>query len=314
MKRAIFGVLALAVAWTATARASDPAGIYARVDRVSMEPNEQTPERIKIWGAFCLAAGRGDSYQAPECGYLYFQIAAGQERQCRAEWADFERVAGTGQCIAFGNRYGNKFTVRTVSLKVAKPGAADSQHITRLIADLDNEKFEVREKASIELKKLGESAQPALRKALEEHPKPEARKRVEQLTESDRPDPYPMGVGVMKIATGTNYDTDYGPIRGLLQMPAPAAPGDGSLEATGNVTLVARNIRDPRHHGAQYVFEIEDATGTKEVSPPIAAGEKETKWSPHMQAKAGHRYAWRVRAVQGDWKGPMTRAVFIVKG
>jgi len=314
MKRAIYGAMVLAVAWTGTARASDPAGIYARVDRVTMEPNEQTPERIKIWGAFSLAAGRGDSYRAPECGYLYFQIAAGQERQCRAEWADFQQLAGTGQCIAFGNRYSNKFTVRTVPLKVTKAGAADSQLITRWIADLDSGQFAVREKATRELEKLGESARPALRKALEDHPKPEARKRLERLTESDRPDPYPLGVGVMKIGSGAKADSDYPPIRGLLDMPVAAAPGDGSLEAVGKTTLIARNIRNPQHSAAQYEFEIEDATGTKEVSSPVAAGEKQTKWAPHMEMKAGQRYAWRVRAIEGDWKGPETRAVFIVKG
>lgn len=317
MKRAILGAIALAVAgtgWPGAARASDPAGVYARVDRVSMEPNEQKPERIKIWGAFAVAAGRGDSYQAPECGYLYFLIVPGQERQCQAEWADFERVAGTGQCVAFGNRYGNKFTIRTVPLHVTKSTAADSEKFHQWIADLDNDQFAVREKATRELEKLGETAQPALRKALEGHPKPEARKRLERLTNTDRPDPYPMGVGVMKISTGTNYDTDYGPIRNLLEMPAPAAPGDGSLEATGKITLVARNIHDPRHSSAKYVFEIEDAAGTKEASPPVAAGEKETKWAPKMEMKPGQRYIWRVHAVQGDWKGPVSRAVFIVKG
>jgi hypothetical protein len=316
MKRAIFGAMAVAVVWTGwanSARASDPAGVYARVDRVTLEPNEQNPERIKIWGAFALAAGKGDSYREPECGYLYFQIVPGQERQCRAEWADFERVAGTGQCVAFGNRYGNKFTVRTVPLSASK-SSANEKDIARWIADLDSEKFATREKATHELEKLGEAAQPALRKAIEGHPNPEARKRLERLTVSARPDAYPMGVGVMKISTGTNYDTDYGPIRSLLDMPAPAAPGDGSLEAVGSITLVARNIRDPHHSGAQYIFEIEDAAGTKEVSSPVPAGEKETKWSPRMQGKAGQRYAWRVRAVQGDWKGPVTRAVFIVKG
>jgi hypothetical protein len=97
-------------------------------------------------------------------------------------------------------------------------------------------------------------------------------------------------------------------------MPAAVAPGDGSLEATGKINLVAANIRDRRHTDSQYVFEIEDAAGTKEVSPPIPAGDKQTKWSPKMESKAGAHYAWRVRAVQGDWKSPVCRAVFIVKG
>jgi hypothetical protein len=279
-----------------------------------LEPNEQTPERIKIWGAFSLAAGRGDSYQAPECGYLYFQIVSGQEKQCRAEWADFKRLAGTGQVIAFGNRYRTKLVVRTVPLQAPKGTAADPQKIAQWIADLDNDKFAVREKATRELEKQGDSTQPALRKALENHPKPEARKRLERLTETDRPDLYPLGVGVMKIETGTNYDTDYSPIKSLLEMPTAASPDDGSLVPKGHVTLVARNIRDHRHSHAQYIFEIEDAAGTKEVSPPVSAGDREIQWAPKMEVKAGAHYAWRVRAVQGDWEGPACRAVFIVKG
>jgi hypothetical protein len=314
MKRAIYGAMALAVAWIGTVKASDPVGIYARVDRVWLEPNEATAERIKIWGAFSLAAGRGDSYAVPECGYLYFQIVPGQEKQCRAEWADFKRVAGTGQIIAFGNRYRTKLIVRTIPLLVSKSASADPQKIERWISELNSDQFAVREKATRELEKLGESAQPALRRALENHPKPEARKRLERLTEAGTPDPYPLGVGVMKIETGTNYDTDYGPIRALLEMPAAMAPGDGSLETTGKITLVAANVRDRRHGDAQYIFEIEDAAGTKEVSPPIPAGDKQTKWSPRMELKLGAHYSWRVRAVQGDWKGPVCRATFIVKG
>jgi hypothetical protein len=314
MKRAFFGAMALAVAWIGTAQGSDPVGIYARVDRVWMEPNEQTPERIKIWGAFSVAAGRGDTYLAPECGYLYFQIDPGHEKECRAEWADFKRVAGNGQIIAFGNRYGTKLTIRTVPLKAPRTVAADPQKIAHWIANLDSDQFAVREKATRELQKLGESAQPALRKALEEQPKPEARKRLERLTNADRPDPYPLGVGVMKVSQGKNLDGDYAPIQGLRQMPVAEAPGDGSLEAKGPITLVARNVVDRRHAQAHYQFEIEDAEGTKEVSPPIPAGDRETKWSPKMELKAGSHYAWRVRAVKDDWKGPVCRAVFIVKG
>jgi hypothetical protein len=313
MKRTIFGAMALAIVCASASRASDPAGVYARVDRVTLEPNEQNPERIKIWGAFCLAAGRGDSYREPECGYLYFQVVPGQERQCRAEWADFERVAGKGQCVAFGNRYGNKFTVRTVSMTPSK-SSVHEKDIARWVADLDSNQFTTREKATQELEKLGDSAQPALRKALEANPKPEARKRLERLTASGRPDAYPMGVGVMKINSGANVDTDYPPIRALLDMPVATSPDDGCLVPVGHVTLEARTIRDPHHSGAQYVFEIEDVAGNKEVSPPIPAGDKETKWTPKMEVKAGQRYAWRVRAIQGDWKGPVTRAVIIVKG
>ena len=48
-----------------------------------------------------------------------------------------------------------------------KPSSIGPQRIPRLLADLDNEEFAVREKASDELAKLGEEALPALQKALE---------------------------------------------------------------------------------------------------------------------------------------------------
>jgi hypothetical protein len=322
MKRLALWALAVSLLWGAAARASDPAGIYALVDRVELQPNEQNPERIKLWGAFCLAAGRGDEYLPPAQGYMYFSLVKDHERECRAEWADFERVAGTGQCVAFGNRYGVKRGVRQAKLHGvrqaklhSKPDApADPRRIGQLITDLDNKQFSVRENASQELGSMGETTLPALRKALAARPSEEARKRLERLVNKEEPDVYPLGVGVIKVNSGTNYDTDYPPIRALLQLPGTKAPSDGSLEPPGSITLVARNIWDRKHHSADYLFEIEDAAGAKESSPPVPAGEKETKWSPRMKLKAGEKYAWRVWATDREWKSPAARAVFIVKG
>jgi hypothetical protein len=314
MKRAHVWALALALTWTATGRASDPAGIYAIVDRVEMEPNEQNPERIKIWGAFCLAANRGDEYLAPAQGYMYFALVPGHERECRAEWADFKRIAGTDQCVAFGNRYGIKGGVRHAKLHATPDEPADPQRVAKLIADLDNKQFQVREKASKELERMGESAVPVLRKALAGRTSEEAHKRLDRLVNKDEPDAYPLGVGVIKVNTGTNYDTDYPPLRALLQLPANKAPSDGSLEAPGKITLVARNIWDRKHHNANYVFEIQDVAGAKETSTPVPAGDKETKWSPQMKVKAGEKYTWRVWAVDHEWKSTPASAVFIVKG
>jgi hypothetical protein len=51
------------------ARASDPVGVYALVEKVVLEPNEKAPERIQIWGAFSLASTVDrDSYEAPARG------------------------------------------------------------------------------------------------------------------------------------------------------------------------------------------------------------------------------------------------------
>jgi RNA polymerase sigma factor (sigma-70 family) len=64
----------------------------------------------------------------------------------------------------------------------------DGRRIERLIADLDNDKFAVREKATAELEKLGERVQPTLRKALANNPTLETRRRIEQLLEATGPD------------------------------------------------------------------------------------------------------------------------------
>ena len=59
--------------------------------------------------------------------------------------------------------------------------------MARLIAELDDDNFEVREKAATELEKLGGAALPALREALDGRPSPESRRRIEQLIEKQEP-------------------------------------------------------------------------------------------------------------------------------
>jgi WD40 repeat protein len=57
----------------------------------------------------------------------------------------------------------------------------DDPPVGRLIADLDNRRFAVREKASRELARRGERAEPAMRRALASPPSAEVRLRLEQL-------------------------------------------------------------------------------------------------------------------------------------
>jgi len=57
----------------------------------------------------------------------------------------------------------------------------DEGRVTRLIVDLDNEEFSVREKASAELEKLGEAAAAACRQALAKQPSAEVQHRLEAL-------------------------------------------------------------------------------------------------------------------------------------
>ena len=84
---------------------SDRTGIYARLDRVVLEPNPTSPERIQIWGAFALASTHNrSSYDAAERGYLYFSLKPGKEDVCRREWADLNPIAGTDLVVGFGAR------------------------------------------------------------------------------------------------------------------------------------------------------------------------------------------------------------------
>jgi hypothetical protein len=114
-------LLAILSAGATRALASDPIGIYALVDKVSFEPNETSPERIQIRGAFAMAEGNGYNYKKAERGYLYYQVNPDQPAACRNEWADLKSVAGTGQIVAFGSRYGEKGTLHKPGTKPANP-------------------------------------------------------------------------------------------------------------------------------------------------------------------------------------------------
>ena len=114
---------ALLAGAASVARASDPNGIYAFVDRVVFEPSDAKPERIQVWGGFALAkAGNKYEYGTAERGYLYFKLRAGEEEVCQKEWADLKAVAGTGQIVAFGTRYEKTPpTLRKADAKVENP-------------------------------------------------------------------------------------------------------------------------------------------------------------------------------------------------
>jgi WD40 repeat protein len=65
------------------------------------------------------------------------------------------------------------------ALQPVKP--ADARRIAKLLADLDNDKFETREQASRDLETIGEAAAGELRDALRNKPSAEQRRRIDDL-------------------------------------------------------------------------------------------------------------------------------------
>lgn len=67
-----------------------------------------------------------------------------------------------------------------------KPVTVDEDYLAKRIRQLDSDEFEVRERASEELKEAGEVAVPLLKKALENTSSAEVRRRIEELLEPVR--------------------------------------------------------------------------------------------------------------------------------
>lgn len=122
MKRTAGLIVASAVmALTAVLQASDMVGIYGVVEKVVIEPNESSPQRIQIWGAFAMAEGRGSTYGPAQRGYLYYTCPSGQEAVCRKEWSDLKSVAGKGTAVGLGMRYKPTGRIRKADEKIASP-------------------------------------------------------------------------------------------------------------------------------------------------------------------------------------------------
>jgi hypothetical protein len=124
--KVMMAALALVIAGTAIVVASDRIGVYAVIDKVVFEPNDQNPERVQVWGAFAVATRKDrDNYDPVQRGYLYFS-AAGSRPMTRAEWNDLKSVAGTRKVVGFSSRFGQAVRVRAATDKPASPDAYET--------------------------------------------------------------------------------------------------------------------------------------------------------------------------------------------
>ena len=81
--------------------ASEQIGIYTIVDRVVLEPNDQAPERIQLWGVFATNRDSGIARR----GYMYFSLPPSQQATARKEWSDLKAIAGMGRAVGFGMQF-----------------------------------------------------------------------------------------------------------------------------------------------------------------------------------------------------------------
>ena len=125
-------VLAIVSLGIALSQGSDFEGAYALIEKVVLEPNEQAPNRIQIFGVFAMAnsADKKAGYLPPQRGYLYFALPIDDPRmstslpQLRREFADLKALAGTRKAVALGGRGDySKIRVRKPDEKPASPDA-----------------------------------------------------------------------------------------------------------------------------------------------------------------------------------------------
>jgi WD40 repeat protein len=121
---------------------------------------------VLVWDAAGRSAAAGPLTE-DRLGQLWFDLGG-------------ERAAVAGRALAA--LADSPRQARALLRKHLRPvAAADPRLVADLLGDLDNDDFRVRQKASEGLARLGEAAEPALRKLLEGNPSPEVRRTAEGL-------------------------------------------------------------------------------------------------------------------------------------
>jgi hypothetical protein len=121
---------AAVVGLVAAARAGGPPPVYVVVDKVTLEPSADAPERIKIRGSFVRVKDvRSYEYGKPAEGYVYLGLGAGKEAETRAEWEKWRKAAGTGKVVAVGS-CGEAGSLLTVTIRKSdeRPARPDATY------------------------------------------------------------------------------------------------------------------------------------------------------------------------------------------
>ncbi|MBP3956275.1 hypothetical protein J8F10_13375 [Gemmata sp. G18] len=117
--------VAAAVVGVGTACGGGPPPMYVVADKVTVEA-----DRVTIHGTFIrLKEGKGNEYGAPVEGVVCLGLSEMQGDDCRAEWTQWAKAAGTGRAISVG-MCGAGGTLLTVKIHGpgAQPKAADAEY------------------------------------------------------------------------------------------------------------------------------------------------------------------------------------------
>jgi WD40 repeat protein len=118
--------------------------------------------------------------------------------ELRSAWEDLGGDAGKAY-RAIGALAAAEQAVPFLAERARPAAAPDPKRVAKLLADLEDERFEVRERASRELEALGGPAEPALRQALAGRPAAEARRRLTALLEKLAGGPTPEEVRAIRV-------------------------------------------------------------------------------------------------------------------
>jgi hypothetical protein len=151
-------------------------------------------------------------------------------------WGDLALGDGRGARSPLALAEAGDRAVRFLAGRLRPEAAVDPEEVRRLLADLDNDEFTTREKATEALQALGERIEPALRKALAAGPPAESRRRLGQILDRLGPERLRRGRAVESLElVGTAAARD------LLRELAKGAP-DARLtrEALASLERLAR--------------------------------------------------------------------------
>jgi hypothetical protein len=96
-------------------------------------------------------------------------------------WAELLQDAARAFAAQCAFRSASNQAVSFFAQHLHATGSADAGRVDQLITELDSKRFQTRQRASVELEKIGEAVVPALRGALSGQPSAETRQRAEAL-------------------------------------------------------------------------------------------------------------------------------------